>query len=135
MQVGFTGTQRGMTLEQWSSLWGLLVVRAPGEFHEGDCIGADNQAAQGARLAGFRIIGHPPAVSAKRALFPSDEERAPAPYLVRNHNIVDACQEMLATPGEFEEQLRSGTWATIRYARRIGRKMTIVFPDGRLVQS
>lgn len=132
MHVGFTGTQRGMTLNQWGALWGLLTARAPGDFHEGDCIGADRQAAYGARLAGFRIIGHPPTNSSKRANFAADEWREPAPYMVRNHNIVDASQEMIATPGEFEEQLRSGTWATVRYARRVGKPVHVILPDGRV---
>lgn len=132
MNVGFTGTQRGMTEAQWATLWSLLVPRAPGEFHEGDCIGADAQAAHGARLAGFRIISHPPINSSKRAFFPADEEWSPAEYLVRNKTIVNRSQEMIATPGEFDEQLRSGTWSTIRYARRIGRPCHVILPDGRV---
>jgi hypothetical protein len=52
------------------------------------------------------------------------------PYLVRNHEIVDDSQVLIAAPKEFTEQLRSGTWATIRYARKIGRTVRIVFPDG-----
>lgn len=131
--VGFTGTQRGMTEAQWCALWPLLLCRAPGEFHEGDCIGADEQAAGMAREAGFRVVGHPPVVQAKRAFFPVDEWRPAALYLERNHNIVDACEVLLATPGEFVEQLRSGTWATIRYARRVGRPTLVIFPDGRLL--
>lgn len=133
MQVGFTGTQRGMTEAQWATLWHLLVARAPGDFHEGDCIGSDAQAAHGARLAGFRIIGHPPGNPTKRAHFSADEWRKPLPYLVRNHNIVDASEEMLATPSEFEEQLRSGAWTTIRYARKVGRRVAVILPDGRLL--
>jgi hypothetical protein len=132
MIVGFTGTQRGMNAAQWNTLWRLLVPRAPGDFHEGDCIGADEQAAKGARLAGFRIIGHPPINSSKRAFFPADEDWPPAEYLVRNKTIVNRSQEMIATPGEFEEQLRSGTWSTIRYARRIGRPCHVILPDGRV---
>jgi hypothetical protein len=132
MTVGFTGTQRGMTEAQWATLWSLLVVRSPGNFHEGDCIGADAQAAFGARSAGFRIIGHPPTIDSKRAFFPADEWRALLPYLDRNKAIVNASQEMIATPGEFEEQLRSGTWSTIRYARRVGKPIHVLLPDGRL---
>lgn len=132
MIVGFTGTQRGMTEAQWAAFWSLLVERAPGDFHEGDCIGADAQAAHGARLAGFRVIGHPPTNSSKRAFFPADEWREPLPYLDRNKRIVAASQEMIATPGEFEEQLRSGTWSTVRYARRLGRPCHVILPDGRL---
>jgi hypothetical protein len=130
MIIGFTGTQRGMTEKQWSTLFHLLRARAPGEFHEGDCIGADSQAAWLARYCGFRVIGHPPTIDAKRAFFPADEWRPAAPYLVRNNKIVQASQEMIATPGEFTEQLRSGTWATIRYARRVGRPLHVIYPDG-----
>lgn len=133
MLVGFTGTQRGMTEAQWCAFWPLILARGPGQFHEGDCIGSDAQAAHAARLAGLHIVGHPPTNDSKRAFFPADEWRKPYPYLVRNHNIVDASQEMIATPGEFEEQLRSGTWATIRYARRIGRRLLVILPDGRLL--
>lgn len=133
MIVGFTGTQRGMTVEQWRKLLLILTAYNPGSFHEGDCIGSDYQAANGARHAGFRIIGHPPTKDSKRAYFPADEWRSAAPYLVRNRNIVDASQEMIATPGEFDEQLRSGTWSTVRYARRIGRPVHVILPDGRVV--
>lgn len=132
MQVGFTGTQRGVTLEQWASCWPMLNARAPGTFHHGDCIGADNQIAYAARLIGFYIIGHPPVIESKRAFVQCDELRDPLPYLARNHKIVDAAEEMIATPGEFEEQLRSGTWATIRYARRLGKPIHVILPDGRV---
>lgn len=85
-----------------------------------------------ARLIGFRIVGHPPIVTSKRAFFQCDELRDPLPYLARNHKIVDAVQEMLACPGEVMEQLRSGTWATIRYARRVGKPVHVILPDGRV---
>ena len=122
-----------MNEAQWATLWRLLCERAPGDFHQGDCIGADAQAAHGARLAGFRIIGHPPTIDAKRAFFPADEWREPLPYLDRNKRIVAASQEMIATPGEFEEQLRSGTWSTVRHARRLGRPVHVILPDGTVV--
>lgn len=133
MNVGFTGTQRGMNEAQWRTFWSLLVDRAPGDFHEGDCIGADAQAAHGARLAHFRIVSHPPTNSGKRAFFAADVEWPAAPYLDRNKQIVSASEEMIATPGEFEEQLRSGTWSTVRYARRVGKPVHVILPDGRLL--
>lgn len=132
MLVGFTGTQRGMTPQQYQTVWELLCARrqATGEFHEGDCIGADAQAAFLAREAGFRIICHPPENDTKRAFFPADETWPAAPYLNRNKTIVNRSQEMIATPGEVEEQLRSGTWSTIRYAVKTRKPVSIVFPDG-----
>jgi cytosine/uracil/thiamine/allantoin permease len=54
----------------------------------------------------------------------------PGPYLWRNHQIVDATAALLACPFEFEEQLRSGTWATVRYARTLGRPIRFFWPDG-----
>jgi predicted Rossmann fold nucleotide-binding protein DprA/Smf involved in DNA uptake len=86
-----------------------------------------------ARLAGLRIAGHPPLIKGKRAFFPSDESLPVREYISRNRDIVDASQEIIATPGEFEEQLRSGTWSTIRYARKTGKRVLVVLPDGRLL--
>ena len=52
------------------------------------------------------------------------------PHLRRNRDIVDAVIAMIAVPYSEEEQIRSGTWATIRYARKVGRKLYVIFPDG-----
>jgi hypothetical protein len=42
VSFGFTGTRQGMTAEQKSVLRNLLGGGA-GEFHHGDCIGADSE--------------------------------------------------------------------------------------------
>lgn len=57
-------------------------------------------------------------------------EREPGPYLWRNHQIVDATSALIAAPFGFEEELRSGTWATVRYARKLGRPVRFFWPDG-----
>ena len=128
MKIGFTGTQRGMTPLQKEKIKELLVKWGCTEFHHGDCVGADATASTLAELAGIRIVCHPPINSYKRAFMPCDEMRVEKDYLVRNHDIVDETDMMLATPGECEEVLRSGTWATIRYARRMKKVVEIVFP-------
>ena len=52
-------------------------------------------------------------------------------YLLRDWDIAEACTELLAAPATFAEVSRgSGTWATVRYARKLHRPVTIVFPDG-----
>jgi len=43
---------------------------------------------------------------------------------------VDETEWLWAIPGEFKEVLRSGTWSTIRYARKKGKKVLIIWPDG-----
>lgn len=134
--AGFTGTQRGMTEAQWATLYNLLRERIGygREWHEGDCIGADAQSVTLARLFRFRVICHPPTNSSKRAFVPADEYREPLPYLDRNKAIVCESREMFATPGEATEQLRSGTWSTIRYARSKGRPLYVILPDGRVTK-
>lgn len=127
--VGFTGTQRGMTPNQLSIV--RYFLGGPYTWlHHGDCIGADAQAHQAARRKGISIHRHPPDDPKKRAFCDFDVDHPEKPYLERNHDIVDACEFLIGAPGEDKEQLRSGTWATIRYARKTKTPHVIVFPDG-----
>jgi hypothetical protein len=103
------------------------------DFHHGDCVGADEQAAKLAAKFGYHIIGHPPIEASGRANFPSAIERDPKPFLARNLDIVRESELILATPKEYDEVRRSGTWATIRYARRFSRKLRIILPSGRVI--
>ena len=129
MKIGFTGTQRGTTELQIRSLREILE-NMTGELHHGDCVGADAEAHDVARSFGLRVVVHPPIKSGKRAWKKGDETREPREYLERNGEIVLETEMLVATPGEFQEQLRSGTWSTVRRARRMGGHIVIVFPDG-----
>lgn len=100
------------------------------ELHHGDCIEADAEAHEIARALGWHIVGHPPTNPHKRAFCQFDEARPPAPYLVRNRHIVNETTALLATPRSFAEVIRSGTWATIRYARKLGRPVIVIYPNG-----
>ncbi len=97
----------------------LLERLSPSEFHHGDCIGADKEAHEMVREfhPECLIVGHPPSNQIKRAGTLCDIFRPALPYLDRNHAIVDAVSVLIAAPKDPSEQLRSGTWATIRYAR------------------
>jgi hypothetical protein len=133
MNLGFTGTERGMTVDQRVVVDSYLKTLV-GEFHHGDCIGADEQAHNmvNARKGVFIVI-HPPEDDTKRAfcLPVYGTLRPTLPYLTRNHDIVDDTDELLATPAG-PERLRSGTWATIRYADKVGKLIRIIHPDGHL---
>lgn len=132
MKVGFTGTQKGITQVQEVFLSKVLVElnkRGGIEFHHGDCIGADSQASMIANNIGYRIILHPPIISDKRAWCDYYEARPVKDYIERNHNIVDETEILVATP-KGEEELRSGTWATIRYAKKQNKKIVIIYPNG-----
>lgn len=129
--VGFTGTQQGMTEQQKTQLRITLQAYAvgyPEAYHvlrHGDCTGADNEAHWIALSLGYDVIVHPPVNSSKRAwqdAGPHVIVLPPRDYLARNHDIVDACDVLLAAPSTPYERLRSGTWATVRYARKVQAK-------------
>lgn len=123
MKIGFTGTQRGMTDTQRTRVAELL--KRASEFHHGDCVGADAQAHELALALKIPIVIHPPENPNKRAWCQGGLVLPPKPYLERNQDIVDQTEILIATPFE-AETLRSGTWATVRYARRRGIPIWIV---------
>ena len=136
MNFGFTGTQDGLTDIQLETLCNVLQAlqndRGLTEFHHGDCVGADETAHRLVRdiNAGCAIHVHPPDNPKKRAYCEGGVLHEERPYLERNHDIVDACDVLIACPQTIEEQLRSGTWATVRYARKIGKRVIMVSPLG-----
>lgn len=135
MKLGFTGTASGMTRAQKAAFYHKVLRRSGliiAEFHHGDCVGSDAESHAMVRSEnpGIHITGHPPRNPNKRAWCKCDELRPELPYLVRNHNIVDETDEVVATPSGFEEVLRSGTWATMRYTKKIDKTLRIIWPDG-----
>jgi hypothetical protein len=124
-KVGFTGTQIGMSPNQKNQLrLKLLELYNQGAtiFHHGDCVGADAQAHDIAFGIGMWIVIHPPSNPSKRAFKRGDETRAEADYLERNEDIVDETDYLIAAPKDHKvEERRSGTWATVRYAKRTGK--------------
>jgi hypothetical protein len=138
MKVGITATQQGMTIAQ-QDIFEIALTGAlrdgMNEFHHGDCIGGDAQAHDIARRINpeiMTIVVHPPEDPSKRAWRRGDVVLPEKPYLDRNHDIVDQVDRLFAAPRSYKEQPRSGTWATIRYARKIGRYIAIIWPDGTL---
>lgn len=73
---------------------------------------------------------HPPINPAKRAWCTGDFTYPEKDYLDRNRDIVNCTDILITCPSGYTEKLRSGTWATIRYARKIGKTVVIIFPDG-----
>jgi hypothetical protein len=138
VRIGFTGTRKELTDKQEEVLNAILLgIRFDNieddegtELHHGDCVGADEFAATTAKNHRYRVVTHPPVRKSLRAFFPnSDEVRDPRPFLARNHNIVDETDRLIALV-EGPEHMRSGTWATIRYAIKVGKHITIIWPDG-----
>lgn len=133
--IGFTGTQRGVTEIQGETLISALIgFREAGALwmENGDCVGADDDAGRHWRHLGGKVSLHPPSNDRKRAWMPADRTAKAKPYLDRNRDIVKASDAMVATPAESEEQPRGGTWYTIRYARKLGKPLMIIAPDGKM---
>lgn len=133
--LGFTGTREGLTEKQYLALRSEISRRnlSPAAiFRHGDCIGADSDAHDVVRTCSHaRIFGHPPIKSALRAYRKCDHLMPERPYLDRNRDIVNMSDELIACPNGPERQ-RSGTWSTVRYACGVGKKVTIIMPDGSL---
>lgn len=136
MKVGFTGTQQGLMMAQADAVDLVLRGFEPTEFHHGDCVGADAQACEivwrmpRCYEGRIKIVSHPPDNDKKRAHAQSHVELAPLPYLDRNKKIVDATEILVAAPAGVREEVRSGTWATVRYARKRGKPILLVLPTG-----
>lgn len=127
-KIGFTGTREGMKARQLAEFSETLhkLANKGDEFHHGDCLGADEDASLIAEQFGLIIHVHPPISDSKRAFTNGHVFYEPRPYLVRNFEIVETCDLLIATPKTNKEVLRSGTWATIRYARKRHKQVVIV---------
>jgi hypothetical protein len=159
MKIGFTGTHHGMTEAQKITLRSLLqtaldevIALDPLDrpwFHHGDCIGSDAQADFIAWELGYRITvwpptndyarffckaGPPPESISSISVLQIYTVMPPKPYLVRDKDIVNGADKVFATPAGFDEELRSGTWSTIRYARKKKIPITIIWPNGSVKQ-
>ncbi len=117
----------------------LIHLHQPTEFHHGDCIGADDEAAFIVkRMLGdaCQVIAHPPTSPKKRAYCAANDVVLPTKgYLPRNDDIVLSSRFMIATPrrSEWPSSLRGqGTFWTIRQAARRERPLFFIHPDGRV---
>lgn len=132
MKVGFTGTQEPSG--GWAQLQAFARVLAalkPTLFVHGDCIGWDAIAAMhvAQQHPSCRIVKYPSNIPGKVANAPGIEAAPPQAPLVRNWDIVKTTWVLVACPKGPEEE-RSGTWSTVRKARKQQKPIFIVWPDG-----
>lgn len=132
--IGFTGTRKGMSDAQLEQV-GLIVLEVkPRWVVHGGAVGADLQ---------FHDLCHMMGISSEVWPARSDlpdwvvdsalEIKDVKPPLERNADIVNNCDLLIACPKGYKEEHRSGTWATIRYARRSERRYAIVWPNGDVI--
>ena len=136
MSIGFTGTKKGMTTDQRSSVLRILnSMKNRSVVHHGGCVGADIDFDSICfELGKIRVI-HPSNIHSMQGKWHYTEHYRPEkPPLERNKDIVNESRILIATPSQFSEVTRSGTWFTIRYARncKVDYKkiIYIILPDG-----
>jgi hypothetical protein len=140
MDVGVTGSRHGLTLAQMTAVTRELVQIMINHFmgahdlHHGDCQGVDVQVAAIAAGLDYFTVAHPPSDERLRGFHPSRAIRPPADYLQRDRDIVDETELLLACP-DGPERPKSGTWYTINYAHRIGRRVVLIQPDGSIINT
>lgn len=134
--VGFTGTRKGITKPQVIRITQALYSLGTTWFVHGGAIGCDRIAHWIATEAGIKTRIRPATGFDPAWLTPEvpdtfvDEVLPEKPPLERNRDIVNDAQYMLACPFTYGEELKSGTWMTIRYARKLHKPLAIIWPDG-----
>lgn len=128
MKIGVTGTREGLSGKRLASLRRFIYDL---NYHNttvlhGMCKGVDEQVNHFCFLFNLRTIGYPGTEGQARSMKCTDVLPV-RPFLERNKDIVNDCDLLIGCPSDpNKEELRSGTWSTIRYARKIGKPILII---------
>lgn len=139
MILGFTGTRSGPRPDQTQAIYDFMARLKPRRFVHGGAAGCDMIAhgiAERLHIPVIEIhpsIDHYPAVAGITAgvnviIFP------PLPPLERNRVIVRRVWGMLACPRTDAEEAGTGTWYTVRQARKLGCPVYLIRADGTIVR-
>jgi hypothetical protein len=132
--IGVTATREGLTIQQLQWTEGFLKRNSTHVLHHGDCVGGDEELAIMFSKFGIYIIAHPGSTPALRAKSRYNDLTLPnSNNLFRNSVIVKSSALVIAYPKGSVEEIRSGTWFTIRYAKKENARIIIVGPDGKIL--
>lgn len=142
-RIGITGSRHGWDHQQAMAFIDRLCDTQISEFHFGACVGVDELAFWLWATGGSGVAHAWPATMSpdwdarwRMDLTAKDIEtfgvvmHEPMHPLARNKQIVQNCDQLWAFPETDDDQSRSGTWSTIRYARSLDKQ---VFIDYRAV--
>lgn len=137
IEVGFTGTRAVLTLAQHTNLVAeLKSLRERTDLMvNGCCEGSDRIAWLIWRDLGGRFRYRPGDrdqwLWARDVCREQDDLFAPTGYMDRNTAIARS-DVVVATPHEDFEVQRSGTWSTVRRARRANSSLVVLLPCGQV---
>lgn len=134
--VGFTGTSRALTVEECAYVRAVVAGIDADRYVTGGALGVDtvvHLVAAGLRPSAEHLVLVPDAPWSEDTAERATVERVPGgktageSYMLRNDAIVAAADLLVAFPETAAGSLRSGTWATVRRARRAGVPV-LIFP-------
>lgn len=129
MIVGITGTRSGMTPHQMECVENFFEETCIEEFHHGDCIGVDYEAALIAERLGIKTVCHPPVKTDLRAWHKSTVMLEEKTYFSRNRFLVDSVDLLMVVPWESERKETGGTWYTHDYGVKTKTNIKMFWPD------
>jgi len=137
-RIGFTGSRKGMTEDQQEAvrlqLKELVEEHSDKQLqaHHGDAIGADAQFHVACQQLKLPVVIHPSTDEKDRAFCEGAHvTNLPVEFAEQTSAIVNLCQILLAAPDGYKEKKRgSGTWMTIRAARKAEKTIVLCYPDG-----
>jgi hypothetical protein len=149
LHIGITGTRNRLTMNQYESLALTLAEYSAGQqslgsylfIHHGCCIGTDEISHLLARdMKCTFICGHPgidrhgnSPYSMPIRLREFSILNGSKPYRERNKDIVNTGRIIIACPASPEmhfDSRRSGTWQTVRLARKAEKEIIYIWADG-----
>lgn len=143
LDIAVTATRRGLTSPQRECAKLNLAFHLDQSIvlRHGMCSGGDTELHHIARELGVKpenghwIEGHPGhsrnGLSSHFVQTDVDLQHESLEYLARDDVMVDRCDVLWGFPGTVKPiQRGSGTWYTIRYARRIRKPLLIIYPNG-----
>ena len=127
IKIGFTGNRYGLRPDQKTQIEALLDKYENITVSHGDCLGSDTdfhslctdyKKAHPDKTITIHI--YPPDNQRLRGFNKGDVVMKERPYLERNMDIIKNCSLLIACPvDKNKEELRSGTWSTIRQAKKL----------------
>ena len=134
IHIGFTGNRYGLTKEQQIQIIEIFDKYNNIIVSHGDCVGSDtdfhNLCVEYKKTnleKNFQIHIYPPVNNKLRGFNLGDVMFKTKPYLQRNKNIVVNSDILIGCPiDKNNEQTRSGTWSTIRLARKLNKQIYLL---------
>lgn len=130
--VGVTSTRKGLNEVQRLWVTFFLKEHQVNVLHHGDCVGGDDELAKMFHQKGTYVIAHPAHTinKYKAKCQINDLILSPDDTLARNQTIVRHSELVLGFPYTIEEEVRSGTWFTIRHAKKLKVPVLVIKPNG-----